>query len=83
VTLVDGRRTVALPADKPLHLDHAYATTVHSSRGSTAERVLIDAATRSRATSQETYYVAISRPSGRRARTAKFQMRGSQEDARG
>jgi ATP-dependent exoDNAse (exonuclease V) alpha subunit len=61
VTLVDGRRTVELPADRPLHLDHAYATTVHSSQGTTAERVLIEASTRSRTTSQDVYYVAISR----------------------
>jgi conjugative relaxase-like TrwC/TraI family protein len=61
VTLVDGRRTVELPTDRPLHLDHAYATTVHASQGTTAERVLIDASTRSRTTSQEVYYVAISR----------------------
>jgi conjugative relaxase-like TrwC/TraI family protein len=61
VTLADGRRTVELPTDRPLHLDHAYATTVHASQGTTAERVLIDACTRSRTTSQEVYYVAISR----------------------
>jgi conjugative relaxase-like TrwC/TraI family protein len=61
ITLVDGRRTVELPANRPLHLDHAYATTVHGSQGTTAERVLIDASTRSRTTSQEVYYVAISR----------------------
>ena len=61
VTLTDGKRTIALPADRPLHLDHAYATTVHASQGTTAERVLFDATTRSRTMSQETYYVAISR----------------------
>jgi len=61
VTLTDGKRRVELPVDKPLHLDHAYATTVHASQGTTAERVLIDAATKSRTTSQEVYYVAISR----------------------
>ncbi len=61
VTLIDGKRTVELPTDRPLHLDHAYATTVHASQGTTTERVLIDAATRSRTTSQEVYYVAISR----------------------
>ena len=61
ISLVDGKRQVELPTGRPLHLDHAYATTVHSSQGTTAERVLIDAATRSRTTSQETYYVAISR----------------------
>jgi ATP-dependent exoDNAse (exonuclease V) alpha subunit len=61
VTLADDRRTVELPTDRPLHLDHAYATTVHASQGTTAERVFIDASTRSRTTSQEVYYVAISR----------------------
>jgi len=61
ITLHDGRREVILPADRPLHVDHAYATTVHSSQGTTAERVLIDAPTKSRTTSQDVYYVAISR----------------------
>ena len=61
VTLTDGRRVVELPADRPLHLDHAYATTVHSSQGTTADRVLIDAATHSRTTTKDVYYVAISR----------------------
>jgi ATP-dependent exoDNAse (exonuclease V) alpha subunit len=61
VTLTDGKRRVELPADRPLHIDHAYATTVHASQGTTAERVLIDATTRSRTTSQDVYYVAISR----------------------
>ena len=50
-----------LPTDRPLHMDHAYATTVHSSQGTTAERVLIDAATGSRTTGKDVYYVAISR----------------------
>jgi conjugative relaxase-like TrwC/TraI family protein len=61
VTLVDARRQVELPADLPLHLDHAYATTIHSSQGTTADRVLIDAATKSRTIGQDVYYVAISR----------------------
>lgn len=61
VTLTDGKRNVELPTDRPLHLDHAYATTVHASQGTTSERVFIDASTRSRTTSQEVYYVAISR----------------------
>jgi hypothetical protein len=61
VTLTDGRRVVELPADRPLHLDHAYATTVHSSQGTTADRVLIDAATHSRTTTKDVYCVAISR----------------------
>jgi hypothetical protein len=45
----------------PLHLDRAYATTVHSSQGLTAERVLVDASTRSRTTTKDVFYVAISR----------------------
>ena len=61
ITLVDGTREVELPAVRPLHLDHAYATTIHSSQGTTAERVLIDAATKSRTTAKDVYYVAISR----------------------
>jgi ATP-dependent exoDNAse (exonuclease V) alpha subunit len=61
VTLTDGKRSVQLPADRPLHLDHAYATTVHASQGTTADRVLIDAATKSRTTAKDVYYVAISR----------------------
>ncbi|HVO19846.1 MAG TPA: MobF family relaxase [Anaeromyxobacter sp.] len=61
VSLADGRRRVELPAGRPLHLDHAYATTIHSSQGTTADRVLIDAATRSRTTARDTFYVAISR----------------------
>jgi len=42
-------------------VDHAYATTVHSSQGTTAERALIDLATKSMTTRQDVYYVAISR----------------------
>ena len=61
VTLIDGKRSVELSANRPLHLDHAYAATVHGSQGTTAERVLIDAATKSRTTSRDVYYVAISR----------------------
>ncbi|HET6412540.1 MAG TPA: MobF family relaxase [Anaeromyxobacter sp.] len=61
VTLGDGKRSVELAADAPLHLDHAYATTVHSSQGTTADRVLIDVATQSRTIAKDVYYVAISR----------------------
>ncbi len=58
---LDDQRLLELGADKPLHIDLAHATTVHSSQGTTAERVLIDAATRSRTTAKDVYYVAISR----------------------
>ena len=61
ITLLDGARRLELPAGGPLHLDHAYATTIHSSQGTTADQVLIDAATKSRTTAKDVYYVAISR----------------------
>lgn len=61
VTLTDGTRQVDLPSDRPLHLDHAHATTVHSAQGLTCDRVLIDANSRSLATATDVYYVAISR----------------------
>jgi ATP-dependent exoDNAse (exonuclease V) alpha subunit len=54
-------RTVRLPTDAPVHLDHAYVTTVHSAQGMTADRVLIEAETGSRTTAKDVYYVAISR----------------------
>jgi ATP-dependent exoDNAse (exonuclease V) alpha subunit len=50
---------VELTAGGPLHLDHAYATTVHSSQGLTTERVLVDASTRSGTTTKDVFYVAI------------------------
>jgi ATP-dependent exoDNAse (exonuclease V) alpha subunit len=61
VTLSDGARNIALSTEKPLHIDHAYATTVHSSQGLTADRVLIDADAASRTTARDVYYVAVSR----------------------
>lgn len=61
VTITNGKRAIELPTAKPVHLDHAYATTVHSSQGITANRTLIDANTTSRTTAKDVYYVAISR----------------------
>ena len=61
VTLTGGGRVVELDGGKPLHLDHAHASTVHGAQGLTCERVLIDALTRSRTTARDTYYTAISR----------------------
>lgn len=52
---------VKLLTNKPLHIDHAYATTVHSSQGLTSDRVLIDINTKSLTTTKDIYYVAISR----------------------
>ena len=59
----DGRppRSLELLANKPLHLEHAYASTVHSSQGLTNDRALIALDTKSRTTSMNLYYVAISR----------------------
>ena len=59
----DGRplRMVELPATRPLHLEHAYASTVHSAQGLTTDRVLAALDAHSRTTSMNLYYVAISR----------------------
>ena len=43
------------------HLDYDYSSTVHSSQGSTVNNVLINIDTRSKTTSKELYYVAVSR----------------------
>ncbi len=56
VTLTDGKREVQLSTEKPLHMEHSYATTIHSSQGLTSERVFID-----KPTSKDLYYVGISR----------------------
>lgn len=61
VILDDGKRRVELPAKRALHLDHPYATTIHASQGTTADRVLIEATTKSKTTAKDVYYVAISR----------------------
>ncbi len=52
---------IELLGSKPLHLEHAYASTVHSSQGLTNDRALIALDTKSRTTSMNLYYVAISR----------------------
>lgn len=50
-----------MPAALPLHLEHAYASTVHSAQGLTCDRVFITLDTKSRTASMNLYYVAISR----------------------
>jgi conjugative relaxase-like TrwC/TraI family protein len=55
-----GRR-IDLDGRAPLHLEHAYATTVHSAQGLTIDRMLVDIDTRSLTTGKDLYYVAISR----------------------
>ncbi|MEW4339622.1 MobF family relaxase [Chromobacterium vaccinii] len=59
----DGRalRTLELSGSKPLHLEHSYASTVHSAQGLTNDRALIAIDTKSRTISMNLYYVAISR----------------------
>lgn len=59
----DGKpeRVVTLPTNRPLHLEHAYSATVHSAQGLTNDRVMISINTKSRTTSQNLWYVAISR----------------------
>ncbi|KKY07928.1 MobF family relaxase, partial [Xanthomonas citri] len=46
----DGRpaRALELPTNRPLHLEHAYASTVHSAQGLTNDRALIALDTKSR-----------------------------------
>ena len=61
ITLTNGERSMTLDPTSPLHIDYAYATTVHSSQGLTADRVLIDAHAQSRTTAKDVFYVAISR----------------------
>lgn len=56
-----GGERLTLDASKPLHLDHGYCSTVHAAQGQTAERVLIEADTRSATANESLYYVAISR----------------------
>src|SRR5207302_11114632 len=54
-------RHIELDARKPLHLEHAYATTVHGAQGLTTDRMMVDLDTRSLTTGKDLYYVAISR----------------------
>lgn len=61
ITIENKQRTVKLDPKRSLHLDYAYATTVHSSQGITADRVLIDAHAQSRTTAKDVFYVALSR----------------------
>lgn len=61
IRLSDGKRNVTLPTMAPLHVDHAYTSTVHGAQGLTQDRVLINVDTRSLTTAQDVHYVAISR----------------------
>lgn len=59
VKLANG---VELSRSERLHLQYGYATTVHSAQGLTANRVMIDADTKSLTSNRAVFYVAISRP---------------------
>jgi len=61
IVLSNGKRDIRLSTEKPLHLDYAYASTVHSVQGLTSKHVLYDADSKSPITSREVFYVAISR----------------------
>lgn len=61
INLTNGKRNITLPADKPVHLDHAYTTTTHSSQSLTEDRTILDLDTKTRTTSKSTFYVGISR----------------------
>ena len=54
-------RTVEMLGSKPLHLEHAYSSTTHSAQGLTRDQAFISIDTKSRTTSMNLYYVAISR----------------------
>ena len=62
VTLEDAARVIRLERSLSLHLQHGYASTVHSAQGLTRDRVLVDACTRSLTSNRAVFYVAISRP---------------------
>ena len=57
----DKGRRIELDGARPMHLEHAYATTVHSAQGLTTDRMMVDLDTRSLTTGKDLYYVAISR----------------------
>jgi ATP-dependent exoDNAse (exonuclease V) alpha subunit len=61
---MDRGRAVELDLNSPVHLDHGYAVTSHSSQGQTADRVLINADTELGAKdllNSRMAYVAVSR----------------------
>lgn len=55
-----GRR-IDLDGHHPLHLEHAYASTVHGAQGLSTDRMMMDLNTRSLTTGKDLYYVALSR----------------------
>lgn len=62
IAIKKGAEVVKIDRSKPLHLQHGYASTIHSAQGLTTKRVLIDANTKSLTSNRAVFYVAISRP---------------------
>lgn len=61
LTIAGHGAPIRLDRSRALHLQHAYASTVHSAQGLTSARVLVDANTRSLSSNRAVFYVAISR----------------------
>ena len=61
LTLKDDKREIELDASQPLHLSHAYVTTIHSAQGVTCDKIIADLDSRSKTTAKDIYYTAISR----------------------
>ncbi|MFM9428025.1 conjugative relaxase-like TrwC/TraI family protein [Variovorax sp. GrIS 2.14] len=57
-----ARDELRIDCSRPIHLQHGYATTIHSAQGLTKNRVLVDANTKSLTSNRAVFYVAISRP---------------------
>ena len=62
VILQGGEASIKLDRSRPLHLQHGYASTIHSAQGLTKNRVLVEANTKSLTSNRAVFYVAISRP---------------------
>lgn len=61
VTLKGAEIEIKIDRGKPMHLQHGYASTIHSAQGLTKSRVLVDANTKSLTSNRAVFYVAISR----------------------
>ena len=62
VTLKGAGADIKIDRRRPVHLQHGYASTIHSAQGLTKNRVLVDANTKSLTSNRAVFYVAISRP---------------------
>lgn len=57
-----AKEGIRIDRKRPMHLQHGYASTIHSAQGLTRNRVLVDANTKSLTSNRAVFYVAISRP---------------------